>query len=270
MDRLHGDEGALYESFNDELQRDVARAVGTSAANVADACAIAWGQFLRYQPDRDRNWRGWLYRVATREAARLHRADRGVTIRVGVYDGSAPVVDPPDHREEPHIKRIEVRDALAMLSRVPGRAREVAVLHLVGLTYVEIAEALGLTYTRVDKLLRAAREDLRDQELRHAGREPEARPRVARLASLEEDPPGWLVSVIGRPPGRKHSGLLLAWRRAALAVDDYRDTDAPGIAAGMGARPSDPASRQRYDRAKREIQRLDDARRQSRARSIER
>src|SRR4051812_46545080 len=197
MDRLHGDEGALYESFNEELQRDVARAVRTSAANVADACAIAWGQFLRYQPDREQNWRGWLYRVATREAVRLAQAESsGPQLSIGARDPGSPVIDPPDTRQDLHVKRIEVRDALAMLSRVPGRAREAAVLHLVGLTYVEIAEALDLTYTRVDKLLRAAREDLRAQEQRQAGHEPEARPRVARLASLERDPPAWLVSII--------------------------------------------------------------------------
>jgi hypothetical protein len=45
----------------------------------------------------------------------------------------------------------------------------------------------------------------------------------ARLRELEDDAPKWLTDAIGPRPGRSKSasGVVLAWRRAALAIDDY-------------------------------------------------
>jgi len=75
--------------------------------------------------------------------------------------------------------------------------------------------------------------------------------RAARLQELEDDPPPYLLSAIGRPPrpdlrgGGEH--LRLEWRRIALAVDDYRA--AHGIAdpcRALGAGP--PAASRGTDR----------------------
>src|SRR3954451_3783916 len=78
-----GDEAALFREFNDELVRLVSHAVGTTASQtIEDACSFAWAQFLQYQPDRELNWRGWLFRTAQREAwmldaqAREHKVMR--------------------------------------------------------------------------------------------------------------------------------------------------------------------------------------------------
>ena len=69
-----GDEADLFRAFHATLMRSVARSVGTSSPQVVeDACAFAWAAFLERQPDRDRNWRGWLYRTAERHAWRLER-----------------------------------------------------------------------------------------------------------------------------------------------------------------------------------------------------
>src|SRR3954471_17321226 len=120
-----GDEDALFRSFNDELMRSVRRAVGTSDANIEDACAIAWGQFLRYQPDRDRNWRGWLYTVAKHEAWRLESGDREHRhIALPGEEGLAGVPELADPRPSPQLLRMELREALTLLSRVPERRRE--------------------------------------------------------------------------------------------------------------------------------------------------
>jgi hypothetical protein len=53
---------------------------------------------------------------------------------------------------------------------------------------------------------------------------PVASPRAARLRELEDEPPAWLTQAIGWPPGRNKSssGAVLAWRRVALVIDDYR------------------------------------------------
>ena len=45
--------------------------VDASRATVDDACAFAWVQFMRWQPDRERNWRAWLIITAEREVWRL-------------------------------------------------------------------------------------------------------------------------------------------------------------------------------------------------------
>jgi DNA-directed RNA polymerase specialized sigma24 family protein len=72
-----GDEAELFRAFNHELVRSLARSVRVSSPQVIeDACAFAWAQFMERQPERDRNWRGWLFRVAQRESWRLDR-ERG-------------------------------------------------------------------------------------------------------------------------------------------------------------------------------------------------
>ena len=53
----------------------IRRTVRSSLETTDDACGFAWLQFLREQPDRDQNWRGWLYRVAQRDAWRLNALD---------------------------------------------------------------------------------------------------------------------------------------------------------------------------------------------------
>src|SRR3954447_11234741 len=69
-----GDEAELFRQFNDELMRDVSRHVSCSSAQtIEDACAFAWTQFLEVQPDRGRNWQGWLFTTAKREAWLLER-----------------------------------------------------------------------------------------------------------------------------------------------------------------------------------------------------
>lgn len=178
----HGDEAELFASFNDELFRSVRHAVRTSVANIEDACATAWAQFLRYQPDRDENWRGWLYRTATREAIQLRARELGVLHLGPAEPGQIGMVsEVADPRPAPQIEYMVVREALDTLSRVPERRRKVAALKLAGLKYTGVAATLGLSTTRVDKLLREARA-LMQAERMHAHAEwSEQRPRVVRL-----------------------------------------------------------------------------------------
>jgi RNA polymerase sigma factor (sigma-70 family) len=252
----HGDEEELFQSFNAELHRDVGRAVRASDADVEDACAYAWAQFLRYQPDRDRNWRGWLYRVATREAIRLSRIDTHTLpiFRTNEFFESEAkgVVEPIDPRQDLADKRIDLHDALVMLSRVPGRRKEAAVLKLIGLSYGEIADALDITPTAVNRLLVEARLHIYEQLAQHRAPSTRDRPRVARLAELEQNPPLWLSAKIGPVPSARHPAAKLAWRRAALALDDYR-RDYGMRSLVEWARPTDRDEAARFDRAERAI-----------------
>ncbi len=70
--RFRGDEPELYLAFNHELVKLIERDVRAAPEDIEDACSFAWIQFFRYQPDRERNWRGWLYRTAQRETWRLN------------------------------------------------------------------------------------------------------------------------------------------------------------------------------------------------------
>jgi hypothetical protein len=81
-----GDEAELYRAFNPHFVRIVQRRANTSPDIVDDACAFAWQQFMRYQPDRERNWRSWLITIAERGVA----ADRG--------GGQARLVRPAERR----------------------------------------------------------------------------------------------------------------------------------------------------------------------------
>jgi hypothetical protein len=53
--RFRGDEAALCLAHNDQVIREITRAVQAHPADIEDACAHAWVQFLRYQPSRERN-----------------------------------------------------------------------------------------------------------------------------------------------------------------------------------------------------------------------
>jgi hypothetical protein len=80
----------------------------------------------------------------------------------------------------------------------------------------------SLTYTRVNDLLAEANAVLREERGRVAVVRVHASPRAARLYELEDKPPQWLRSAIARRPAvTGDPRAVLAWRRAALAIDDY-------------------------------------------------
>jgi DNA-directed RNA polymerase specialized sigma24 family protein len=62
-------------AFQPRLWHIVRSKVCTTPEMIDDACARAWMEFVRCQPDRDRPWRAWLVTTAEREAWRLHRAE---------------------------------------------------------------------------------------------------------------------------------------------------------------------------------------------------
>jgi RNA polymerase sigma factor (sigma-70 family) len=266
-----GDEDELFRSFNDELMRSVRGAVRTSAANIEDACAIAWSQFLRYQPDRDGNWRGWLFTVARHEAVNLAVGDRQhrhfTSAEEAGTDGSPEPVDP---RPEPQLLRMELIEALELLGRVPERRREAARLRVIGLSYAEVAAALGISYTRVNALLAEARRYMY-ADVAGARAEVSRHPRVARLHRLEQDTPRWLAKLIGRPPAVTQPEAMLPWRRAALAIDRYRtERRLSESRYGLGERPSDIEAARQYDRVRELIAASKASRQIGRGRAVER
>jgi hypothetical protein len=85
---------------------------------------------------------------------------------------------------------------------------------------------------------------------------PVANPRAARLRELETEPPSWLIEAIGRAPtfNKSSSKVILAWRRAALAIDDYRNQHGWNHAEiGIGPTPSQPVARRAHQHVERTI-----------------
>jgi RNA polymerase sigma factor (sigma-70 family) len=262
---LRGDEDELIRSYSPVLERRLAWAVNTSAANREDAIAFAWTVFLRRQPDRDGPWRAYLATIARNEAIDLDRRDRdhGTLTRGPDHPvppdtdrapPERPIADPHDR----HTQRLELSDAVALLAQLPERPRQVAFLRAHGLPWREIQELTGLTRSQLNRQLARANRALEQLLDDRRNAERPLPPRAARLRSLEQDPPGWLTDELGRPPTGRHARAeaLREWRRAALAIDRYRSqlgiTDP---ASALGERPADPAAGRAHADAARQIDR---------------
>jgi hypothetical protein len=138
-------------------------------------------------------------------------------------------------------------DALSAITSLPLRLQRIALLRGLGLKREDIVAITGDSETRVGHLMREAtfRIDEIVAEWRHAENRS---PRADRLWELEHEPPDWLVAEIGRPPRRhRNAGQVAArraWRRAALALDDYRTAaGAEGLMSIQDESPGDPALR---------------------------
>lgn len=254
-----GDEAELFALYNDQLMRRVARVVRTSPDIIEDACSIAWAQFLRHQPDRNREWRAWLFRTAQREAWLLDGKRR----EMRPFDddsGHAPRVTEPTDRRDAFTERDELEAAVDVLAQLPPRLRRIAFLRATGHRYSEIQEITGDSRTRVSQLIRQANYRTREalQELEAA--ETAMPPRAERLRQLESSPPAWLTREIGRPPrgrgGRDgYATRLLGWRRAALAIEDYRQlTGFDSVVHAFGVRPGPEPLAQAFDAAQQAVE----------------
>jgi DNA-directed RNA polymerase specialized sigma24 family protein len=138
-----GDEAELFRVFNDELVKTVWHAVGVSSREtVEDACSFAWAQFLQHQPDRDRNWRGWLFRTAQRQAWALEAQSRELQpLREFDWEDPSLVVGAagPDTTQ---INR-DVQDALSVIAGLRPRLRRIALLRGLWMKYRDIAAITG-------------------------------------------------------------------------------------------------------------------------------
>jgi DNA-directed RNA polymerase specialized sigma24 family protein len=250
--------------------------VRASCEDIDDAASFAWIQFFRYQPDRDREWKGWLYRTALREAWRLNAEHGRANLRI-VPDresrepgATREPLDPRDRLEE----RLEFLAAMDEVRRLPKNLRAVVLLRAQFSRHRDVAEALGVSVARVTRLLQDAGVYLQERTMRRAELErPVASPRASRLRELEVDPPEWLVEAIGRAPTFNKSSArpVLAWRRAALAIEDYRaEAGWHSKEVGLGPTPIQPDARRAHERAQQAMRQLSVERRQRHGPVLER
>jgi hypothetical protein len=111
----------------------------------------------------------------------------------------------------------------------------------------------------VSALIRRANEHIREALDELEASELPSVPRAERLRELESAPPQWLRQEIGRPPrgrgGREGPATrLLNWRRAALAIEDYRAlTGYDSDVLALGARPAEDQLARAFDAATRAV-----------------
>lgn len=223
MPRPRGDEAELFERYHRRLIRLTAYDVKTSPENIEEACAFAWAQLLSHDVRRDTAF-AWLKQVARREAIRLGQIDRGA-----VPLGQEPGAVDPDllavPAGNPAVTPERWEEAMRRLSRLPDRDRRAVAMRAFGWKYTEISDALGISYTLLNRILVRADAHLRELEDRET---PTRAPRASRLRHLEANTPPWLRDAIGHRPARRpgktlNGELIREWRRLALAIDDYRN-----------------------------------------------
>lgn len=151
---LHGDEADVFREHELALRRGVRRAVAGPDAVVDDACAFAWLQFLRGQPDRATAL-GWLRTVAIREAWRLTRIEQ--------HDAHLEQIPNWEqlHGRDTLEPTVDAHQLLQSVADLPHRQRRALLLLAGGHSYAEIATATDGTRDSVNSHLRRARRNLR-------------------------------------------------------------------------------------------------------------
>jgi hypothetical protein len=254
-----GDEVELFRDHNDLLVRTVAGAVFDSTPEVIeDACAYAWAQFMEYQPDRERNWRGWLFRTAERQAWKLERqANDHVPLRAGDDERAMANRDAVSTRDDHAIRgrRRRALDRRAVAAPI-ATDRDVAGAR------AELRRHFGGDGRQPDsgRPARRARQprDLRGHR-RACAHESSRSPRAERLWELEHEQPAWLTAKIGPLPRASrrsvaNSARRRAWRRAALALDDFRELVGPErLDESLASTSQEPALRGPFSTARRAL-----------------
>jgi RNA polymerase sigma-70 factor (ECF subfamily) len=158
----------MADPFERLFQGEYAKVVAIAYRVLADRAAaedVAQEVFLKFHrslsPASERA-SGWLHSAAVHAALNVLRGNRRRLQRESIHAGDEwqRRVDNPEHLVEQSERRREVRSAL---SRLPERSAAVLALRYSGLTYAEIAAALGTRVTNVGTMLRRAEQALRKE-----------------------------------------------------------------------------------------------------------
>ncbi len=164
--------GAINHRVPDPFERlflqEYPKVVAIAYRVLADRPAaedVAQEVFLKFHrshsPDSERA-SGWLHAAAVHSALNVIRGERRRAQRETAHalDPARPTIASPERLVEEAEQRREVRRAL---SRLPQRTAAVLVLRHSGLSYAEVATALGIKVGNVGTLLRRAEEALRKE-----------------------------------------------------------------------------------------------------------
>jgi RNA polymerase sigma factor (sigma-70 family) len=147
----------LYRELQPQLVRILASNLLAPEWVIDDACQTAWSSLLeRREAVLAGGELGWLSTTATRVALRLLRRDRAME---SFEELPAPVAL-ADFRAPELGHRIELRERLAEIRRLPVRQQRLVMLHGLGYEYDEIAAVTGESRRTVARQLMRARQRL--------------------------------------------------------------------------------------------------------------
>ena len=156
---LAGDERSFEELFArhyDMIYGVLYRLVG-SRPEAEDLAQEVFLKLYRRRLRRGENIAGWLYRVAVNTGYNALRA----AARTQRHEQSAGPPTEPRTVEE-HVEQHErARRVRAALARIGSRAAKILLLRGMGLSYAEVAEAIGAAPGSVGTLLARAQRDFR-------------------------------------------------------------------------------------------------------------
>jgi len=155
---------AFFHAHYERIARVIARVVGDHS-RAEDLAAEALWKLWRTPRVHGDNAGGWLYRTAVRIGLNELRSGR----RRLQYESLADNPPRPPTPEEAHAafeEREQVRQILALLQ---DRQSELLILRSSGLTYDELAAALGLNPASVGTLIARAQQAFRKEYLKQYG-----------------------------------------------------------------------------------------------------
>ncbi|SDJ07416.1 RNA polymerase sigma factor [Nonomuraea jiangxiensis] len=155
----------VFRRHASDITRYVTRRLGANAADdvVAETFLTAFRQRGHYDVTRP-HARPWLYGIATNLIGRHVRTELHqlrVLERTGTDPVTAPFTDRSDDRVSAEASRRRLAGALATLPK--GHRDALLLVAWAGLTYPEVAEALGVRIGTVRSRINRAREKLRKE-----------------------------------------------------------------------------------------------------------
>lgn len=156
------DFGALFQSHWSSIYALIFRLVG-DPDEAEELTLEAFVRLYQKPPRNQSNLPGWLYQVASRlglnalraKKRRLYYETQAGRIRLEASSSQNPAVLVEQAEE-----RLQVRQALA---RMRKRSAQILILRYSGLTYAQVAAALGVNPTSVGKLLSRAEQEFKRQ-----------------------------------------------------------------------------------------------------------
>jgi RNA polymerase sigma factor (sigma-70 family) len=149
--------GELYARLAAPLERIVRSDIRAPEPVIEDACQFAWSRLVHHAGRvRREAVLAWLARTAIREAFKLiRREDRELSLEETIALSSESL----QPRGAPGPEELSVwRDRLDSIGTLPERQQRLLWLHLLGLSYAEIASHTGYSERTVERqLLRAKR-----------------------------------------------------------------------------------------------------------------